>query len=228
MSPIRCGEVRHSTFLTGSFLGVALVLSPCVVLLLSPPAAALDLGVIGPAYAIAEPDLLAELQTKLREKARTGELQELERVARQRIVAAIETPPPVPGLARGEHSRTFYFDPSVVLGESIVDAQGHVLVVAGTRTNPLDVVSLSQPLLFFDGRDLAQVRQAKALIERYGGKVKPILTAGSYLNLMRRWRLSVYYDQQGALVQKLGITQVPALVSQEGKRLRIDALAPTK
>ncbi len=158
-------------------------------LLLSPPAAALDLGVIGPAYAIAEPDLLVELQAKLSEKARTGELQQLERAARQRIVAAIETPPPVPGLARSEHPRTFYFDPSVVVGEPIVDGEGHVLVAAGTRTNPLDVVSLSQPLLFFDGRDAAQVRQAKALIERYGGKVKPILTAGSYLNLMRRWRL---------------------------------------
>jgi conjugal transfer pilus assembly protein TraW len=197
-------------------------------LLLSSAAAALDLGVIGPAYAIAEPDLLVELQARLTEKARTGELRELERAARQRIVAGIETPPPVPGLARSAQSRTFYFDPTVVVGEPIVDGEGHVLVAAGTRTNPLDVVSLSQPLLFFDGRDAAQVRQAKALIERYGGKVKPILTAGSYLNLMRRWRMSVYYDQQGVLVQKLGITELPALISQEGKRLRIDALAPTK
>ena len=197
-------------------------------LLPSLPAAAIDLGVIGPAHTIAEPDLLVELQTKLSEKARTGELQQLERASRQRIVAGIETPPPVPGLARSAHPHTFYFDPSVVVGESIVDEKGHVLVAAGTRTNPLDVVSLSQPLLFFDGRDAAQVRQAKALIERYGGKVKPILTAGSYLGLMRHWRISVYYDQQGTLVQKLGIREVPALVSQEGKRLRIDALAPTK
>jgi conjugal transfer pilus assembly protein TraW len=143
-------------------------------------------------------------------------------------VAAIEMPPPVPGLARSEHPRTFYFDPSVVVGAPIVDGEGHVLVAAGTRTNPLDVVSLSQPLLFFDGRDAAQVRQAKALIERYGGKVKPILTAGSYLGLMRRWRIKVYYDQQGALTGKLGIREVPALVSQEGKRLRIDALATTQ
>ena len=220
--------MRHRTFLSGSFLPAALLLSTCVVLLLSQPAAAIDLGVIGPAYAIAEPDLLVELQAKLSEKARTGELQQLERAARQRIVASIETPPPVPGLVRSEHSRTFYFDPSVVIGEPIVDAQGHVLVAAGTRTNPLDVVSLSQPLLFFDGRDAAQVRQAKALIERYGGKVKPILTAGSYLGLMRRWRIKVYYDQQGALTGKLGSREVPALVSQEGKRLRIDALAAPK
>jgi conjugal transfer pilus assembly protein TraW len=220
--------VRHSTFLSGPFLRPALPVSLCAVLLLSQPAAAIDLGVIGPAYTIAEPDLLVELQAKLSEKARTGELQQLERAARQRIVAGIQTPPPVPGLARSEHPRTFYVDPSVVVGEPIVDAQGHVLVAAGTRTNPLDVVSLSQPLLFFDARDAAQVRQAQVLIERYGGKVKPILTAGSYLDLMRRWRIRVYYDQQGALTGKLGIREVPALVSQEGKRLRIDALAPTK
>ena len=47
----------------------------CAALLISPIAAALDLGVIGPTYAIAEPDLLLELQAKLREKARSGELQ---------------------------------------------------------------------------------------------------------------------------------------------------------
>ena len=100
--------------------------------------------------------------------------------------------------------------------------------VTGNGVNPLTIVSLSQRLLFFDGRDAAQVRQARALIERYDGKVKPILVAGSYLDLMRQWRFSVYYDQQGALVQKLGITQVPALVSQEGPRLRIDELASAR
>jgi conjugal transfer pilus assembly protein TraW len=199
----------------------------CVAFLISPIAAALGLGVIGPTYAISEPDLLVELQSKLWEKARSGELQQLERSARARVVASIQTPPSVPGLARSDHARTFYFDPSVTIGEPIVDAQGQVLVAAGTRTNPLDIVSLSQRLLFFDGRDPDQVRQARALVERYGGKVKPILTAGSYLDLMRRWRFRVYFDQQGALVHKLGIAQVPALVSQEGKRLRVDELEAT-
>jgi conjugal transfer pilus assembly protein TraW len=199
----------------------------CAALLITPIAAALDLGVIGPAYVIAEPDLLVELQAKLHEKARNGELQQLERAARARVVASIQTPPSVPGLTRSEHARTFYFDPSVIVSEPIVDAQGQVLVAAGTSTNPLDIVALSQRLLFFDGHDAAQVHQARALIERYGGKVKPILTAGSYLDLMRRWRFRVFYDQQGALVHKLGITEVPALVSQEGKRLRIDVLEAT-
>jgi len=54
--------------------------------------------------------------------------------------------------------------------------------------------------------------------------VKVILTGGSYLDLMRRWRRPVFYDQQGNLTTKLGIRHVPALVTQDGRRLQIDEL----
>ena len=53
---------------------------------------------------------------------------------------------------------------------------------------------------------------------------RSILVGGSYLDLMKSWRMPVYFDQQGLLTRRLGITQVPALVSQEGLRLRIDEL----
>ena len=100
--------------------------------------------------------------------------------------------------------------------------QGRLLFPAGTRKNPLEVVSLSKRLLFFDARDGRQVARARELIARYDGKVKPILTGGSYLDLMKAWRVPVYYDQQGTLTRRFGIRQVPALVSQEGMRLRVD------
>ena len=108
--------------------------------------------------------------------------------------------------------------------ENITDAKGNILVPAGTRQNPLTVVSLSKHLLFFDGTDERQVERARELITYYHGKLKPVLVAGSYLALMQRWQLPVYFDQQGALTSKLGITHVPALVSQEGLQLRIDEL----
>ena len=97
-----------------------------------------------------------------------------------------------------------------------------MLFPAGTRKNPLDVVSLSRQLLFFDARDALQVGRARELIERYQGQVKPILVGGSYLDLMKRWNRPVFYDQDGNLVRRFGITAVPAIVSQEGQRLRID------
>ena len=188
-------------------------------------ARAIDLGVIGPTYEISEPHLLQMIEQRLREKERSGELGRLEAQARERGIATVKNPPPVTGLRATDTVRTFYFDPSFALDRNILGPQGELLFAAGTRKNPLEVVSLSRHLLFFDARDPRQVGRARQLIALYQGRVKPILVGGSYLDLMQSWHVPVYYDQQGLLTRRLGITQVPALVSQEGLRLRIDELA---
>ena len=186
---------------------------------------AMDVGVIGPTYEISEPHLLQMIEQRLREKERSGELRRLESQARERGIATVKNPPPVAGLRATEAVRTFYFDPSFTLDRNVLGPQGELLFAAGTRKNPLEVVSLSRHLLFFDARDPRQVGRARQLIAHYQGRVKPILVGGSYLDLMQSWHVPVYYDQQGLLTRRLGITQVPALVSQEGLRLRIDELA---
>ena len=188
-------------------------------------ARAMDLGVIGPTYEISEPHLLQMIEQRLREKERSGELGRLEAEARKRGIATVKNPPPVTGLRPTDTMRTFYFDPSFTLDRNIFGPQGELLFAAGTRKNPLEVVSLSRHLLFFDARDPRQVGRARQLIALYQGRVKPILVGGSYLDLMQSWHVPVYYDQQGLLTRRLGITQVPALVSQDGLRLRIDELA---
>lgn len=187
-------------------------------------APARDLGALGPTYEITEPHLLADIERRLRDKERSGELQRLVEQARERGIAAVKSPEPVAGLSATAKPRTFYFDPTVTLDRNLVDDKDRLIHAAGTRRNPLDVVSMSKHLLFFDARDARQVRRAREVAARYDGKVKPILTGGSYLELMKAWRTPVFYDQQGVLVRRLGIRQVPALVSQEGKRLRIDEL----
>ena len=186
---------------------------------------AMDLGVIGPTYEISERHLLQMIEQRLREKERSGELGRLEAEARKRGIATVKNPPPVTGLRPTDTMRTFYFDPSFTLDRNIFGPQGELLFAAGTRKNPLEVVSLSRHLLFFDARDPRQVGRARQLIALYQGRVKPILVGGSYLDLMQSWHVPVYYDQQGLLTRRLGITQVPALVSQDGLRLRIDELA---
>ena len=183
---------------------------------------AADLGTIGPTYGISEPHLLNFIEQRLRDKERNGELQQLIAQAQARGIDAVKRPQPVVGLQPTATARTFYLDPSFTLDRNVTDASGQLLFAAGTRKNPLDVVSLSKHLLFFDARDRRQVTRAQELMARYAGKVKPILTGGSYLDLMKVWRIPVYYDQQGTLTRRFGIRQVPALVSQEGARLRID------
>ena len=185
---------------------------------------AMDLGQIGPTYSIAETHLLKDIERRLRDKERSGELARLMENVRSRSVASVRDPSPVSGVVATQAPRTFYVDPTFVLDRNIVDTQGRLLFAAGTRKNPLEVVSLSRRLLFFDARDPRQVHEARVLMDATAGRIKPILTGGSYLVLMKAWHSPVYYDQQGALTRRLGIRQVPALVSQEGSRLRIDEM----
>lgn len=185
-------------------------------------AQATNLGTIGPTYPVAEKNLLDVIMARLRAKEASGELKRHEQEARDRASYAVNNPRPVDGLRRAQSARTSYFDPSFTLQSNVVDSKGALLFPAGTRKNPLEVVTLSKHLLFFDARDPGQVAKARELIEHYQGKVKPILVGGSYLDLMKRWNKPVFYDQEGALVRKFGIAAVPAIVSQEGQRLRID------
>ncbi len=183
-----------------------------------------DLGVIGPVYPIQEPDMLRAIEARLREKARKGELARLEREGIARAERTLREPRPVDGLRRAVKARVSYFDPSVAFEREVRGPDGEMLVPAGTRVNPLDYVVLSSALLFLDARDRDQVRHGATLLARHKGRLKPILVGGSYVELTRAWRTRVYYDQGGVLVGRLGIQQVPALVTQEGERLRIEEI----
>lgn len=205
-----------------------LVATGLLLQLAMPPVAAQSAGVLGPTYEIAEPHLLQFIEQRLRLQEASGELRQLQDEARKRGIDAVRQPEPVAGLATTQVQRSFYFDPTYTLDRNLQDGQGRLMFAAGTRANPLDIVSLPRRLLFFDARDPRQVAQAHRLIAQFDGRVKPVLTGGSYLALMQAWQLPVYYDQLGLLTKRLGIRQVPALVSQEGRRLRIDELEVTR
>ena len=189
-----------------------------------------DLGVVGPTYAISEPDLLQHIRSKLQALMDSGDWARLQSQAQERLKRAVREPTAVP-LARTRTPRSFTFDPSTTLDRNLTDPKGQLIHAAGTRLNPLSVVSLSKRLVFFDGRDAQQTQWVERLIREGGSTTPPvrwlaIATNGAPAELMKRWQHPVYFDQQGRLTRRLGITQVPALVRQEGLRLRIDEVLP--
>ena len=161
---------------------------------------------------------------KLKGAQSSGVLAKLQSDAQARIRQGIEHPAAITSVSKTTQPRTHYYDPTVVVPGAISDAEGRIIVAPGTTVNPLDTVALSKHLLFFDARDVEQVKRARLLLEQHRGRVKLILTGGSYLDLMKRWKLPVFFDQQGLLTRKFNIRQVPALVYQEGRRLRIDEI----
>ena len=193
---------------------------------LLPIAQADDLGVVGPTYDIAEPDLLEVIQSRLYQMEKTGELLKKQDEYRDRVIGAVEKPKPVPGVKATATKRTFYYDPTMILDHDIRGEDGAILFARGLKVNPLDHISLREELIFFDGRDRRQVSFTQRTLRNLKGAAKPIMVAGEPLNLMRDWKRRVFYDQGGALVKRLGIRQVPAVVTQDGKRLRVDEVRP--
>ncbi len=188
-------------------------------------AAVHDLGTVGQTYGIAEPDMLEGFYSRLREAEASGRMAEVEKEMKARFVAYANRPSGV-ALPRAQERRVRYFDPSMVLSRDIVDHEGNVLWPAGTTVNPLEYITMSQQWLFFDGDDPEQAAWAHDYLKRYPNQVHPILTQGAVLELMDTWQIRLYFDQGGKYVEKFGIEALPSLISQEGKKLRIDEIVP--
>ena len=124
----------------------------------------------GPVRSVVEPDLIEELKgrlasldlTALRDKAAGRYWQ---RVAFEDL--------PVAGRTRERR-----IDPTVVANADVRDVQGNLIVAAGTRTNPLDLLPFTQRLVVFDGADPRQVATAQRLGQqaRPGQRVTYIVT----------------------------------------------------
>jgi conjugal transfer pilus assembly protein TraW len=190
-------------------------------------AQARHVGRDGPTFPIAEEDVRVFLQRLMQQKVDNGEFaREVDRT-RKMLEDQYDSPRPVEGLMRTVTPRTYYFDPTYTLPQHILDADGKVLVAAGTKVNPAQHVPLRRHMLFFDARDPMQVTQAqRVLAQRKDAGIMLILVGGSLKDLRERLNVHLYFDQAGYLSRGWGIKQVPAYVRQDGNRLRIDEMNP--
>ena len=181
------------------------------------PAWAADLGVRGQTWPVSEPDLLEEIEARLSDMQRSGELARLEAEARARARARLEAPEAVAGIAPARERRSRLFDPAIVVDRDIRSPDGTLIAAAGTRLDPLAGMTLARDLLFIDGRRDAEVVWALA----HEGPAKIVLLAGRPLDLARAEGRPVFFDQGGRLAARLGLSATPSLVEQAGSRLRI-------
>lgn len=195
-------------------------------LLFSTIASARNLGVMGEVFPIKEPDLLQEIHDKLAVLQQSGQLQGMMQKMNGQAAAQIKRPVPVNSITTTVTPRVWLFNPSIVLHQSVYDGQGIILFPSGTVVNPLSRVHLNETLLFFNGDDLHQVAWAEEQIANTPGTIKPILIQGDWSALMKQWHRPVYFDQQGKLTSRLGLTHVPAKITQAGLNLQIDEEVP--
>ncbi len=112
---------------------------------------AADYGQMGQTFPIIETDLLTTIETRLAALEANGGIARMQRQMQEQAVASVRRPKPVGGMTPAIAKREWLFDPSIVTEDDIVDAKGNLIAARGTRVNPLDMVQLSQALVFIDG-----------------------------------------------------------------------------
>lgn len=178
-----------------------------------------DFGVHGHVYPIEEPCLLTYIQEKLFKMQSDGELVLRQEALKNAVSHRLQNPASVPGLISTQKPRSFYYDPSITLPRDLKNQNGVLIHGKGTRVNALSYRSLSRKLLFIQGENADHLAFAQKL-----KGLKVILVSGNPFQTHELLKEPVYFDQGGVLVKKLGINQVPALVSQEGMRLKIQEI----
>ena len=191
----------------------------CLVAMLvaAPSVPAKDLGVRGATWAVAEPDLLAEIEARLTEMRRSGALARFEAEARDRARRRMEEPEPVPGIAPARVARSRVFDPSIEVARDIRAHDGTLIAAAGTRIDPFAHVPLTRDLLFVDGRRDVEIAWALA----HARPSRIVLLAGRPLDLARRHARPFFFDQGGRLAARFAIAATPSLMRRDGAYLRI-------
>lgn len=178
-----------------------------------------DFGVHGSTFKVKEEGFLSMIQRKLKQVDIEKEQRKMLDIAKVRV----EEPARVENIKRTQKAQSFTYDPSYVTREDIFMPNGMLLYSAGTKVNPLDHITLDTQLIFIDGKDSLQIEwfkeQEKTLNANKQDKL--ILIAGRPLDLQKELDREVYFDQAGILTTKFNIEQVPAIVEQEGKMLRI-------
>lgn len=191
----------------------------------SVPAAAIDHGRMGEIFPIIETDMLTVIATRLYTLEATGSIAQLQARMRDTAIASVRRPALVAGLSPAQERREWLFDPSFVLQQDVIGANGERIAAKGTRFNPLDLVPLPTDLVFVDGRRTAELDWATR--HWMPNEAKVVFVAGSPFDAMKPFQRRFWFDQRGALVARFGIRHTPAVVTSAGRQLQVSEIPIT-
>lgn len=174
-----------------------------------------DYGVQGHVFPIIEENLKEFLQKRLKTLP--------EEEIKEKLSFAAKNPKPL-YLSEARIKRSFFFDPTYVVPETIKGSKGEIIARKGERINPLSSLELDEGLLFFDGSNLKHIDWAESHREKFLW----ILVKGSPVKLEEEKERFVYFDQGGVLCAKFGVKSIPCRITQNGSKLLVEEISLKK
>lgn len=196
-----------------SYLAAVSLLGLCA------PLSAKDYGKAGSTWTVAEPDLLDVIRSRLQHMQQSGGLERFQQASVARARESIAHPNALPGFSHATDSRNWTYDPTITIGEDIKDGRGNLIAAKGQKFNPLEHISMAHDLAFIDGDSRAELDWAGK--QGDPAKVWIVMVKGSPIDRMKERKRRFFFDQNGEMTSKFGITHTPALVRQKGTVLQI-------
>jgi conjugal transfer pilus assembly protein TraW len=182
-----------------------------------------NLGVFGVTFPIKERSLMEVLREKLQSEQGRVLLQAFEeRLKKLTEESRSYIPKPVESVTPTTKHKSYLFNPAIVLPHDLKDHEGNRFYKAGDLINPLDHITLSKDYLFIDGDKPKQIEWAKGYQKQK--QVMIVLVKGDPITVMKDHQIQVFFDQEGAMVQRFKLKHVPCSIVQDGKNLRITEL----
>ena len=177
-----------------------------------------NLGKVGDVWDIQEQSLLSLIDERLKEQFEGKSETEIQAEVQKRVTEnALRPPPVILPVAKVDSERSF--DPSYTVERDLADHKGQVFAHKGQVVNPFDIVPFARTLIFIDGDDPKQIEWIKAFMPETK-IVKIILLNGNLKEVTEKLDSDLYFDQNGALVDRFGIKAVPTVIDEmPGKRL---------
>ena len=188
----------------------------------------------GELYSIAEPDIL----TVVEERAKNYDWQPVLDRARSRITKNLKPGFDLPTTSK---DATSYVVPTFTAPHDIKspgrDGKSEITMAkAGQTFNLLDFTRLQAPVIVFDGGDERQVRLVQSWIKRVEFKSADLFVVGTTMEskdgktlvtteLAKKLKRPVL-PMMKRLNERFGVEAVPAIVEQEGTRLRVRYFDP--
>jgi len=181
------------------------------------------LATTGQTFKIIEEDLIERLHREIKK----GEWKK--EMTPEKVRHKLETlkPRDLARLPRASKDREWTPDLRWKLDFDVTDKDGNILYPKGFVVDPVAYVHLTGKYVIFDPQDELQMKWFIDSKFTEDGRVKVMVSGGSFLNLSKTFRRPIYYLPQ-QVVNRFKITALPVIIEQSRGRLLVREIVVSK
>lgn len=180
-----------------------------------------DGEVIGPTFAIEEPNVLQLIRERIAQVDWNSQVEQVKDSILTKTTSGRELP-------HATENETYLVDLTIINNQDLAGPTGEVFALAGQTINPLEYLTTTRKYIFLDANIEAQVQQAL----RWRGESDyvtmittiPVQTVEGRADVIKTLGQPLY-EINDLLINRFKLKAVPSIAYQDGRMLRVDVVS---